>query len=152
MPLPDVHLPEGFSIRNVQGEAEAYKLAALINASFGWNWTAEAYQGVMRKLGFDGENELVVVAPDGRFAASCILLPDVHNRMGMFENVGTHPEFRRIGLAQALLIAGMLHMKAIGFIAAMVPHLADPELPAPALYRSVGFQPTYPIIRYRKTF
>jgi mycothiol synthase len=148
-PIPEPQLPDGFSIRSIQGEQELDKLVAHINDSFGWSWTVEAYQQVIRSPGYKLENEMVVVAPDGRFAASCILLPDTHNRMAMFENVGTGRDFRRLGLAKALLYAGMQHMKTQGFTSVMVPHIIEPGA-APALYASVGFQPTYKICYYTK--
>jgi mycothiol synthase len=148
-PIPQPQLPDGFTIRSVQGIEEADKLVSLINDSFGWNWTVEGYRGVMRSPGYRAENELVVVAPDGRFAASCIMLPDSHNRIGMFENVGTGSNFRRLGLATALLNAGMQRMKTQGFNIGMVPHSAE-LTGATALYNSVGFRPAYKIFRYVK--
>jgi mycothiol synthase len=148
-PIPAPQLPDGFSIRSVQSEQELDKLVAHINDSFGWSWTVEAYQQVVRSPSYQLENEMVVVAPDGRFAASCILLLDIHNRMGMFENVGTGSNFRRLGLAKALLYAGMHRMKTQGFTIAMVPHIIEPGA-APALYASVGFQPTYKIYHYTR--
>lgn len=148
-PIPQSQLLEGFSIRSAQGEQEADKLVALINDSFGWRWTVEGYRQWMRSPGYDAENEMVVVAPDGRFAASCILLPDTHNQTGMFENVSTGSDFRRKGLAKALLYAGMQHMKLLGFTQAMIPHIAEPG-PATALYASAGFQPTYKIYHYTR--
>src|SRR5262245_15452202 len=81
------NLPDGFTIRSLTGEADAEKLVALVNAAFGWNQAVESYQEVLRSPGYHVENEMVVVAPDGRFAASCILLPDAHNKIVMFENV-----------------------------------------------------------------
>jgi mycothiol synthase len=148
-PIPQPQLPDGFSIRSVQGERDADKLVALINDSFGWSWTVEGYREVMRSPGYKTENEMVVVAQDGRFASSCILLPDTHNRIGMFENVGTSRDFRRLGLAKALLYAGMQRMKAQGFTSVMVPHGAELGA-AMALYTFVGFRPTYEIFRYVK--
>ena len=156
-PIPQSHLPAGFSIRRVQ-EEDADKLVALINNSFGLHWTVEGYREVMRSYGYKGLTEMVVVAPDERFASSCILLPDSHNRTVMFENVGTGVEYRRMGLAKALLIAGMQRMKTMGFTAAMVPHgtgdIANPSDltftvdAATALYASAGFRPTHKIYLY----
>ena len=146
-PLPQ--LPVGFAIRHLQGEEDADKLVALVNDSFGWHWTADGYRSVIRSPGYHVENELVVVAADGRFVASCILLPDTRNRTVMFENVCTHSDFRRLGLARALLVAGMQEVKAQGFSAAMVPHAAGLGA-AQALYTSAGFQPAYNLYHYHK--
>lgn len=147
--LPAPHLPAGFSIRSLQGEHEVDKLVALVNDSFGWDRTVDGYRKVMRSPGYRAENERVVVAPDGRFAASCLLLPDIRNRSGMFENVSTHSAFRRRGLAKALLLDGMRLMKMQRFTAAMVPHGAELN-GAAALYASAGFRPTYELYHYEK--
>ena len=157
-PFPQPQLPDGFSIRSVAGEQDADKLVALINDSFGLHWTSDAYLKVMGSPGYKGLTEMVVISPNGRFAASCILLPDARNRTVMFENVGTHPEFRQMGLAKALLYAGMQHMQARDFTKAMVPH-GTPDTTNPsnltftvdaatALYASAGFLPTYKIYLY----
>jgi mycothiol synthase len=147
-PVPKPRLPDGFSIRSMQGEQEADKLVTLINDSFGWHWTVEDYRKVMHSPGYRAENEMAVIAPDGRFASSCILLPDTHNSMGMVENVGTSRDFRRLGLATALLNSAMQRMQTQGFSVAMVPHSA--ALEATALYTSVGFRPIHKIFNYSK--
>jgi hypothetical protein len=54
-----------------------------------------------------------------------------------------------LGLAKALLYAGMATLKTQGCIEAMVPH-GEGVTEAAALYGSVGFRPTYKIYRYSK--
>lgn len=148
-PIPQPRLPDGFSIRSLQGYHEAGKLVDVINASFGWHWTVETYTAVMDSPAYNADDELIVIAPDGRFAASCVLLPDAYNQSGMIENVGTRPEFRGLGLAKALLYAGMQYMKMQGFTLAMVPYGAHLGA-ANALYASVGFRPMYQLYDYTK--
>lgn len=159
-PIPPQQHPDGFSIRTVEGEQDADQLVACFNDSFGLHWTAEDYRGFMRSPAYSGLTEMVVVAPDGRFASSCILLPDARNRTVMVENVGTGIEFRRMGLAKALLYAGMQRMQAQGFTAAMVPHATEHHdnpsdltlavRASTALYTSAGFHPTYAIYQYNR--
>jgi GNAT superfamily N-acetyltransferase len=90
------------------------------------------------------ERELVVVAPDGRFAAFCTLLLDADNQIGMFEDVGTHADFLRLGLGRALLYAGMHRLRLRGMTTALMPY-QPPEVneAAAGLYAQVGFTPQY---------
>ena len=148
--IPAPQLPDGFSIRSVAGGHELDNLVTHVNSSFGWDLTVTAYGKMMRSPGCTLDNQRVVVAPDGRFVASCIMLPDAYNHMGMFENVATSPDFRRMGLAKALLYDGMRQMQRQHFTVVMVPHLITLGA-ALALYTSLGLQPTYPIIQYSKS-
>ena len=143
--LPPVpRLPDGFSIRAAAGAHEAELLAAVHAASFASQWTAAQYAQVMESPGYSAEREFVVVAPDGRFAAFSVTWHDALNRLGYFEPVGTHAEFRRLGLARALMIHAMHAMRAAGMTHAQVAHEAAEENPASAaLYAGLGFTPQF---------
>jgi len=146
-PTPDGRLPSRFSIRSVAGAHEADQVIEAMNASFDWSWTPDEYRRVIQSPGYP--ELLVVVAPDGRVASFCYLMLDSVNKLGMFEDVGTHPDFQRRGLARALLYEGMRRMKAYGMDTALVPHLTSLTA-APALYESVGFRPEYHLEHYCK--
>lgn len=141
-PVPD--LPHGFGIRSATGVQEAAALAAVHAGSFGSQWTADAYAKVMQSPGYAAEREFVVVAPDGCFAAFAVTWHDALNRLGYFEPVGTHPDFRRMGLARAVMIHAMHAMRAAGMRQAWVLHEAAEENPASAaLYARLGFTRQY---------
>jgi len=74
----------------------------------------------MQTPGYEVENELVVVAPDGRFAAFTVIWFDPISRSGLFEPVGCHGDFRRQGLSTAIMYEGMKRMKAAGMETASV--------------------------------
>lgn len=151
-PIPAVPLPDGFRIRTMMGDHEADKLVVAQNAAFGWSWTTDEYRRVMQTPAGKAEKHLIVTAPDGRFGAFCLLLSDPLNALGMFENVGTHPDFRRLGLGKALLLAGFEKMKAQGLETVLVPHHPTGENEAAtALYTAVGFHPIYTVLGYSKT-
>ncbi len=103
----------------------------------------------MRTPGFEIERELVVVAPDGRFAAFLVYWLDPASRSGLFEPVGCHREYQRRGLATALMVEGLRRMVAAGMRSAIVKHNSDNPAAA-ALYRSVGFRTRYTITDFRK--
>ena len=148
-PIPDKPLPDGFSMRPVAGEHEAGLVAEVHNGAFTPKWDAETYLTVMRTPGFQIDHELVVVAPDGRFAAFTIIWLDPISYGGYFEPVGCHRDFQRRGLTSALMYDGMRRMRAAGMETAIVRYNADNVAGVP-LYRSVGFQPRYQIAEYRK--
>jgi mycothiol synthase len=148
-PIPDVSLPDGFGIRSVAGEQEVDAVCAVHNGSFTPKWTHDEYLAVMRTPGFAIDRELVVVAPDGRFAAFLIYWLDPITRSGLFEPVGCHRDFQRRGLTKALMYEGMRRMVAAGMRSAIVLHNADNPA-ASALYHSVGFQTKYAIADVRK--
>jgi mycothiol synthase len=148
-PIPDKPLPEGFSMRPVAGEHEAGLVAAVHNGAFTPKWDAEKYLAVQRTPGFRNDHELVVVAPDGRFAAFVIIWPDPISRTGLFEPVGCHRDFQRRGLASTLMYEGMRRMRAAGMETAIVLYKVDNVGGVP-LYRSVGFRTRYRLTKYRK--
>ena len=98
------------------------------------------------------EYEFVVVAPDGRFAAFTNIWIDEVNRSLLFELVGTHSDFRRRGLAKAL----MLHLLRLmpverGIECAYVCHEPpDKNLASTALYASIGFKKLHDIYKYTR--
>ncbi len=147
--IPVSMLPDGFSIRPVAGEHEADAVQAVHASAFGRVWQPGEYLQVMRSPGFHHERELVVVAPDGRFAAYLVYWLDPITKSGLFEPVGCHPDFQRRGLTRALMYEGMRRMAAQGMTTAIVGHHADNPA-STALYRSVGFTPKYGSHQYRQ--
>lgn len=142
--VPEVVLPPGFFIRAVAGTSDLAGLIDVHSASFGSEWTESLYRTVMESPGYDPERELVVVAPSGQFAAFAVMWFDALNGSGLFEPVGTHADFRRLGLASAILAAGMQRMRRAGLDTAMVMYEDTNESSGP-LYRSMGFEPTWTI-------
>lgn len=148
--IPASVLPDGFSIRAVAGEHEADAVQAVHTSAFRRAWRPGEYLQVMRSPAFHSERELVVVSPDGRFAAFLVYWIDPITKSGLFEPVGCHPDFQRQGLTRALMYEGMRRMAAQGMTTAVVIHEAPDENPASAaLYRSVGFTPKYSSHDYR---
>ncbi len=149
-PTPASILPDGFTIRSAAGEHEAALLSEVHMSAFNSNWTPEEYLRVMRTPGFEIERELVVVAPDGRFAAFLIYWPDPVSKSALFEPVGCHKDFQRRGLTRALMYEGMRRMVACGMTTAIVLHKIANEA-ATGLYHSVGFKTKYTITSFCKT-
>jgi mycothiol synthase len=132
--------PPGFAVRPLAGAPEAATAAAAHRAAFGSAYMTAAWrEQVLRTPGYDPQLDLVAVAPDGRLAAVALawLGPAVRGRReGQFEPVGTAPEFRRRGLARALLLDGMRRLRAAGATHALV-ETEDVRAAANGLYRTV---------------
>ncbi len=145
--IPEAHLPNGFCIRCIAGEHEAHLVADVHNSAFSPKWTEAEYLKVMRTTGFDPERELVVVAPDRRFAAFVVIWFDPVSRSGLFEPVGCHSDFTRLGLTKALMFAGMARMKEAGMETAIVGYEIANEA-AFKLYSSAGFETYFKTVDY----
>ena len=145
--VPSVRLPGGFTIRPVAGEHEAQLVADVHNGAFNPKWTHAKYLQVMQTPGFDPQRELVVVAPDGRFAAFTVIWFDPISLTGYFEPVGCHSSFTRRGLTKALMFAGMARMKEVGMETTIVGYEVTNEA-AFKLYRSARFEPYFETVDY----
>ncbi len=87
--------------------------------------------------------------PDGRGASACTIWLDPLNAVGLFEPVGTHPDFQGKGLGKAVMAEGMRRVKAAGMRRAIMGF--DPtNAAALALYTSMGFRASCYFVGYRK--
>lgn len=142
-PIAAVCLPEGFAVRSCRGLQEVEARARAQYGAFGSSAHFEDYVGrfasFMQSPAYATATDLVAAAPDGRIAAFCITWTDEANRVGLFEPVGTHPDFQRKGLGRAVLLEALRRLREKGIQRAIVctSHENDPAL---KLYASVGFQ------------
>jgi ribosomal protein S18 acetylase RimI-like enzyme len=150
---PAPPLPPDFQIRPVAGEHEVEMRAAAQHSAFESSWDMERYvaryRRFMRSDVYEPQRDLVVVAPDGRAAAFCFVWLDEVNRVGHFEPVGTHADFRRQGLGKAVLWAGLSLMKRCGMEMATVCPYGSSEA-AMGLYRAAGFRPIHQMLTFSK--
>ncbi|MGW3204084.1 GNAT family N-acetyltransferase [Streptomyces sp. NPDC001135] len=134
-------LPDGFRFRTADEAGPEGAVQAHLDAWAPSTYTAEGYQGVRQTAGYCGDLHLLVEAPDGTMASSTIMWLDEANRTAEFEPVGTHPGYRRLGLARAMLLHGMHLARAAGATRMTVACLGAPGHPqARGLYCSVGFR------------
>jgi ribosomal protein S18 acetylase RimI-like enzyme len=134
-------LPAGFRFRTAGQAGPAAAVRAHVDAWAPSTYTAEGYQGVRRTAAYRDDLHILVEAPDGTMASSTIMWLDEANKTAEFEPVGTHPEYRRRGLARAMLLHGMHLARAAGATQATVACLGAPGHPrARGLYYSVGFR------------
>ncbi len=137
------HVPDGFVLRNCMGEPE---VAARAKAQYGafdssapFERYLERFLTFMRSPVYDPELDIVAVSPTGQVGAFCIVWNDPLNREGLFEPVGTHPDFKRQGLGKAVMQEGLRRLQERGMQSAIVSAFEDNSV-AIKLYESVGFR------------
>ncbi|PRX97770.1 GNAT family N-acetyltransferase [Allonocardiopsis opalescens] len=133
-------LPDGFRFRTADEAGPQAAVQAHVDAWAPSSYTAEAYEGVRRTAAYRGDLHVLVEAPDGTMASSTIMWLDEANTTAAFEPVGTHPGYRRLGLARAMLLHGMRLARAAGAEHMTVVCVGTPGRPAAReLYYGVGF-------------
>ncbi|MHA2251013.1 MAG: GNAT family N-acetyltransferase [Candidatus Kariarchaeaceae archaeon] len=104
MPLPVSELPHGFTFRNLDGRSDFIKYAESIKLVFGHSFfTPEIVETNTKRSYYVQDLDLVIVAPDGTFAAFATFRMDPVSRLTNLEPLGTHPDYRKLGLGKALL-------------------------------------------------
>jgi ribosomal protein S18 acetylase RimI-like enzyme len=138
-PAPAPVLPHGYTIRAVRGVAEVEQRVAVQRAAFESTWmTAERHARVRNSPTYRPELDIVVVAPDGAFAAFALLWFDEANRLGVFEPLGVAPAHQRLGLGRAIMAEGLRRLAAAGARVACVETGLDHQT-ARRLYEATGF-------------
>jgi len=134
-------LPDGFRFRTADEAGPEAAVQAHVDAWAPSTYTAEGYAGVRRTTTYRGDLHVLVEAPDGTMAASTIMWLDEANKTAEFEPVGTHPDYRRLGLGTAMLLHGMHLAREAGATHMTVGCLGAPGHPnARGLYYGVGFR------------
>jgi GNAT superfamily N-acetyltransferase len=143
-PIPDFRSPEGYVIRSVQPEEDFDRIAAAIRVVFGhgaW-FTGEMLEELSRASFYRGDLDLVAVAPNGDIASFCTFRMDPSSRATELEPMGTLPDYRRMGLAKALLVEGFRRLVRYDPTLLYIGGAADtPE--ANRLYEVTGFTERY---------
>jgi mycothiol synthase len=117
--IPPPHIPAGFHIRSVRGEAEAAAVVALHRAAFGTSYlTTERRLKMMRKNTYDRSLDLVAVAADGTLAAYA--MGQVNEQEGIrgvsyADLFAAHPSYRGLGLASVLMRMLVRRLQAKGY-------------------------------------
>jgi ribosomal protein S18 acetylase RimI-like enzyme len=133
--LPEPIVPDGFRLRHVEpGDLE--RRVEVHRAAFAPSRVVpESYARVQAAPPYRRELDWVVEAPDGRFAAFALCWLDEANSVAELEPVGTHPDFRRLGLARAVSIAALRASDArIGVVYSSGGSVAS------ALYDGIGLK------------
>jgi GNAT superfamily N-acetyltransferase len=134
-------LPDGFRFRTADEVGPQAVVQAHVDAWAPSRYTIESYESVRQTAAYRGDLHILVEAPDGTMAASTIMWFDEANCNAEFEPVGTHPGYRRLGLARSMMLHGMHRARAAGATHVTVVCEGAPGRPGPrALYYGLGFR------------
>jgi GNAT superfamily N-acetyltransferase len=159
-PLPEPVITGGYTLRTTCPPAagpdhwdDCRRMADLLNAAFerpGFHLPAEYHNWMADAPMFRNALNLVMVAPDGSFAAHAALNYVAATRYAIFEPVCTHPDHRQRGLAKALMLEGLRRGRDLG---AQVVEVSTGDADAAnALYDSIGFTEYYKAYAWRKVW
>jgi mycothiol synthase len=151
--LPTIPLPEGFTVQGVSNLDDGRLRAQVTHGAFGFKGDWDSYWArhaqFIGSAVYDGARDLFVRSPDGRGASACTIWFDPVNAVGLFEPVGTHPDFQGQGLGKTVIAEGLRRMKAAGMRRAVL--VFDPtNVAARALYTAMGFRASCYFVGYRK--
>src|SRR4030042_2612488 len=143
MALLPAQVPRDFMVRSCKGEPEVDARARAQYGAFGSSAPFERYlerfRNFMRSPVYCQNLDIVAITPDGKIGAFCIVWMDVVNKVGLFEPVGTHPDFQRKGLGRAVMLEGLRRLPAGGMKQAIISTFEDNPA-AIKLYESGGFR------------
>jgi GNAT superfamily N-acetyltransferase len=151
--IADPMLPAGFTARPINGPDDVPARVEVHRSAFAPSRvTPESYTNVMAAPPYRMDLDWVVQAPDGRLAANCLIWLDESSGCGLVEPVGTHADFRRLGLSRAVCLAALRALRDLGGTSAVVNSYETPENPGPAaLYRGLGFRDRTHTVLYVKS-
>ena len=145
-PVSRPRLPTGFALRPLAGEAEVEALVDAHRSAYGTDlMTVEERRAIMSAPHYKADFDLVATGPDDSIVAFCLCTVDEsENRrsgrqLGEISILGTRPECRRRGLARALVLEGLIALRAKRMAMAGLGVSSENEA-AVRLYRSLGFR------------
>jgi GNAT superfamily N-acetyltransferase len=110
----------------------------------------ELHDRVLAAPQFRPELVTVAFAPDGRGAAYCIGWMDEQSQTLEIEPLGTHRDFRRLGLARAVVREVIRRAAESGARDVLVWNEPDNNLPAYGLYTSAGMTRRRTLVELQK--
>jgi ribosomal protein S18 acetylase RimI-like enzyme len=140
-------LPDGFHYRTVEPDDLAERVAIHREVWAPSRVTESSFANVQASWPYRASLDCVVEAPDGRFAAYCLLWPDDENGVGELEPVGVRDEFRRRGLGAAVCTFALRRWHEEGGRQAIVYCVSGP---ACALYESIAFRRHASVVGYSR--
>lgn len=135
---PDISLPDGFLLRSLAEDNDLAKLDRVIYRGFdhGEEPPTTDYEGRMKQQSvpsYRKELNIIVVAPDGNYAAYAGTWFEAKNKYAYVEPVCTDPDYRRRGLGKAAVLEGVRRCAEMG---AQVAYVGSNQL----FYQAIGFK------------
>ncbi len=140
IPVDPPVLPDGFRFRIVENREDYDNLASSVRKIFGHG---EWFTGdIIAQIGscsfFRPDLDLMVEAPNGDIAAFCTFRIDPESNIAELEPLATDPDYRKLGLAKAILQEGLMRLQKHKPALTHIGGAAD-NPGANRLYESMGF-------------
>lgn len=150
-PIPKYQLPDGFAMRSVDVQEDFVQYKKVLTAVFPHcsRMTKRTVKIYSTASFYKKDLDLVVVDTDGNFAAICTVRIDPKSRMAELEPVGTHPDYRKLGLAKSVICEGLRRVQKYQPSSMCILGAAASEA-ANKLYESVGFTEKTEVHLWRK--
>lgn len=145
-------LPDGYSMRWLEPTLDDAYVGLHRAAWSTWapsTYDREMHASVTAMPDFERELVPIIAAPDGTLAAYCIPWFDPRTQTVEIEPLGTHPEFRRIGLARAIVQEVVFRSAERGARSVIVWSVSTNPV-AQHLYESAGFVGRRTLRAYRR--
>ena len=140
-PIPEYQLPEGYSVRHtvIMDEWEKYREVQMAVFAHVKDMSKKMLELYSTASFYVPELDIVAVDPDSNFAAFCTGRIDPVSKIAELEPVGTHPDYRKKGLAKAVILECLKRLQKHDPVAVVILGAAPTE-GANQLYESVGFE------------
>jgi len=143
-PYPFLDLPPGFHIETLAENGNYDERIATERLVFDSDYLDQNwFQGKSSAPSYAFDWDLSVISPAGQHVAFALAWLDVQNKAAQIDPVGTHPDYRRRGLAKALLSACFQRLHAAGILCAYIGSAPEPNI-SNRLYDSLQ-----PVKRYQ---
>lgn len=147
-PIPDANLPEGFSLHSLHDENDLHKINRVLWRGFNHEGDPPEDEIPGRAFGqqaphFRKDLTIVAVAPTGQYVSYCGMFFEESNRVAYLEPLATDPDFRRMGLATAVIYESMRRVRDLGAELCWVGSGLE-------VYRAAGFEVQFTVYPWAK--
>ena len=148
--IPEVLLPEGFTIKSLAEENDFHKINQVLWRGFNHEGPApeEEVQGrreMQQAPNFRKDLNIVVVAPEGHYVSYSGIWYVEDNRLAYVEPVATDPDYRRMGLGKAAVLECVRRVSELGAEVVWVGSGQE-------FYKAIGFTKMFAIHPWVKYF
>lgn len=131
-------LEPGFFIQTLAQYANIDARAEVERKTFGQSiLTRQWLEGKMRAPGYLQEWDFGAISPEGKPVAFCLAWPDHQNGMAELDPIGTHPDYRKRGLAKAIIIECFRRLREAGIRYVYISSAPEPYV-SNRLYESLA--------------
>lgn len=147
---PDMILPHGYVIRSLAEYGDSKARVDLENSVWNAKLDDAWYRGKSSAPGYESGWDLLVISPEGKPVAACLVWLYPGNQAAEIDPLGTHPEYRKLGLAKTLLLESFKRLNTIGVQRVYIASYTQ-DLIVSHLYSSLNPVETYQGYHWIKT-